>query len=55
MIREKILEVTSFDLLFSVSKTGAVTGVEVVQSGGAVFDAEVIRVLKKKGEMETGP
>jgi protein TonB len=32
---------------FSVSETGAVTGFEVVQSGGALFDAEVIRVLKK--------
>ena len=32
---------------FSVSETGAVTGFEVVQSGGAAFDAEVIRVLKK--------
>jgi protein TonB len=32
---------------FSVSETGAVTGFEVVQSGGTLFDAEVIRVLKK--------
>jgi periplasmic protein TonB len=32
---------------FLVSKDGSVTGFEIVQSGGAAFDNEVIRVLKK--------
>jgi protein TonB len=32
---------------FLVSEDGTVTGFEVVQSGGAAFDNEVIRVLKK--------
>lgn len=32
---------------FSVSEDGSVTQFEIVQSGGAVFDNEVIRVLKK--------
>jgi len=32
---------------FLVSEEGIVTQFEVVQSGGAAFDAEVIRVLKK--------
>lgn len=32
---------------FLVSADGSVTGFDVVQSGGAAFDGEVIRVLKK--------
>ncbi len=32
---------------FLVSTDGSITGFEVVQSGGAAFDNEVIRVLKK--------
>lgn len=39
---------------FVIDKEGAVDGIELVQSGGQVFDAEVIRVMKKMPRWKPG-